>query len=143
MIIIPSGLRLSAATLGAFALLSSCTTIDPYTGQQKTSNTAAGAGIGAAGGAVLGAIIGNNSGDGDAGRGAVIGATAGALVGGGIGAYMDQQEAAIRDQLRGTGVSVTRQGNNIILNMPHDITFDVARDDIRSDFAGTLDSVAL
>ncbi|NNM28232.1 MAG: OmpA family protein, partial [Akkermansiaceae bacterium] len=55
----------------------------------------------------------------------------------------DQQEAAIREQLRGTGVSVTRQGNNIILNMPHDITFDVARDDIRSDFAGTLDSVAL
>jgi len=129
---------------GILALsLASCTTIDPYTGEQKVSKATTGAGIGAVGGALLGGIIGNNTGDGDAGRGAAIGAVAGALVGGGIGNYMDQQEAAIRAQLEGTGVGVTRVGNDIILNMPHDITFDVAKDTIRSDFAGTLDSVAL
>ncbi|MEM9081012.1 MAG: OmpA family protein [Verrucomicrobiota bacterium] len=127
----------------AALVLASCTTIDPYTGQRKTSNAAQGAGIGAAGGAILGAIIGNNTGDGDAARGALIGAGLGAAAGGGIGYYMDQQEAAIRQQLQGTGVSVTRQGNNIILNMPHDITFDVARTEIRPQFAPTLDSVAL
>lgn len=134
----------SIAIIGTFALaLSSCYTVDPYTGEQKVAKATAGAGIGAASGAILGAVIGNNTGSGDAGRGAAIGAAAGALIGGGIGNYMDQQEAAIRQQLEGTGVSVTRVGNDIVLNMPHDVTFDVGRDQIRGEFAGTLDSVAL
>ena len=116
---------------------------DPYTGEKKASNTARNAVIGAVGGAAVGAIIGNNTGDGDARKGALIGAGVGAGVGGGVGLYMDKKEAAIRDQLRGSGVSVTRQENNIILNMPHDITFDVAKDQLRPQFTGTLDSVAV
>lgn len=129
----------SAMTLG----LSNCTTTNPYTGEQQVSKSAAGAGIGTLLGAGLGAIIGNNTGDGDAGRGALIGAGAGFLGGLGVGQYMDQQEALIRRQLQGTGVSVTREGNNIILNMPQDITFDVAQDSLRPEMANTLDSVAL
>ncbi|RVA50079.1 cell envelope biogenesis protein OmpA, partial [Mesorhizobium sp. M2A.F.Ca.ET.039.01.1.1] len=35
-------------------LVSACTTTDPYTGDQKISNTAAGAGLGALAGASLG-----------------------------------------------------------------------------------------
>jgi outer membrane protein OmpA-like peptidoglycan-associated protein len=124
-------------------LFTSCMTTDPYTGEQRVSKTAAGAGLGAAGGAILGAVIGNNTGDGDAGRGALIGAAVGGLAGGGIGVYMDKQEAEIRAQLQGSGVSVTRVGNNIILNMPHDITFDVAKDYLRPEFTGTLDAVAV
>lgn len=120
-----------------------CTTLDPYTGQRKTSNAALGAGVGAAGGAVLGAIIGNNTGDGNAKRGALIGAGFGGATGGGIGVYMDRQETKIRRQLQGTGVSVTRSGQSIILNMPHDITFESGRDQVRAAFAPTLDSVAL
>lgn len=116
---------------------------DPYTGEEEVSKTTQGAGIGALGGALLGAVIGNNVGDGDAGQGALIGAALGGLTGAGIGNYMDQQEAAIRAQLQGSGVSVTRSGNNLILNMPHDITFATGSDRISSDFAGTLDSVAL
>ena len=131
------------APLTAALLLANCTTTNPYTGEQQVSKTAAGAGLGSLVGAGLGAIIGNNVGDGDAGRGALIGAGVGALTGGGIGQYMDQQEALIRNQLRGTGVSVTRQGNNIVLNMPQDITFDVAQDSLRPEMANTLDSVAL
>lgn len=133
---------LSLVSVVALGLLG-CTTTNPYTGEQQVSRTAAGAGIGAASGAVLGAIVGNNSGSGDQGKGAAWGAMAGALIGGGIGQYMDMQEEAIRAQLQGTGVSVTRSGNNIILNMPHDITFDTGQDRIRSDFADTLDAVAL
>lgn len=131
--------------LGAFAAMafSSCTTTNPFTGEQQVSKTAGGAAIGTLVGAGLGAIVGNNTGDGDAGRGALIGAGAGLLVGGGIGQYMDQQEALIRRQLQGTGVSVTREGNNIILNMPQDITFAVGQDNLRSEMANTLDSVAL
>lgn len=124
-------------------VFSQCTTIDAYTGEQKTSNAAIGAGVGAVGGAILGAVIGNNTGDGDARKGALIGAGVGAVGGGGIGAYMDQQEAKIRQQLQGTGVSVTRSGNDIILNMPENITFDSGQDYLKSSFLPTLDSVVL
>lgn len=117
-------------------------TENPYTGEQQVSKTTTGAGIGAAGGALLGAIIGNNVGDGNAGRGALIGGALGAVAGGSIGQYMDQQEAMLREELRATGVSVTRQGNNIILNMPHDITFATDSDSIRSSFYRTLNSVS-
>jgi outer membrane protein OmpA-like peptidoglycan-associated protein len=141
LISISSALKASAAA--SILALASCTTTNPYTGEQQVSKTAAGSGIGALAGAGLGAIIGNNVGDGDAGRGALIGAGVGALAGGGIGNYMDRQEAAIRQELQGSGVSVTRDGNNIILNMPHDITFDVARDELRDEFGRTLNSVAL
>lgn len=134
---------LTATSLVVAFGLSSCMTQDPYTGEQKVSKTTTGIGLGAALGGVLGGIVGNNTGDGNAGRGIAIGAGLGALAGGSIGRYMDQQEAMLRQELRASGVSVTRQGQNIILNMPHDITFDVARDRIKPDFYRTLNSVSI
>ena len=119
------------------AMAAGCTT-DPYTGQQKISNTAAGAGLGALAGAGLGLLAG-----GDDRRNALLGAGIGALAGGAIGGYMDQQEAQLRAQLQGTGVSVTRQGDHIILNMPSNITFATDSSDIQSSFYPTLNSVAL
>ena len=127
----------------AFALTNCAPTINPYTGEQQVSKTAQGAGVGAVSGAILGGVIGNNRGSGDQVKGAAWGAGIGALVGAGIGNYMDQQEAAIRAELEGTGVSVTRSGNNIVLNMPHDITFESGKDRILSDFGRTLNAVAL
>jgi outer membrane protein OmpA-like peptidoglycan-associated protein len=124
-------------------LLAGCKTTNPYTGEEEMTNASQKAIMGAAGGAILGAVIGNNTGDGDAGRGAIIGAAAGGLAGAGIGKYMDKQEAIIRSRLQGTGVSVTRTGNNIILNMPNDVTFETAKDEIRPQAANTLDSVAI
>lgn len=122
--------------------LSACQTTDPYTGEQKTSNTAKGAGVGAAAGAVIGAIAGGGSSE-ERRKKALIGAGIGALAGGGVGAYMDSQEAKLRQQLAGTGVSVTRSGNNLILNMPGNITFPVNQFDVRADFYPVLNSVAL
>jgi outer membrane protein OmpA-like peptidoglycan-associated protein len=119
------------------ALAAACTT-DPYTGQQKISNTAGGAGIGALAGAALGTLAG-----GDDRRNALIGAGVGAIAGGLVGAKMDQNEAELRAQLQGTGVSVTRVGNQIMLNMPSDITFGVDQDAVRADFYPVLNSVAL
>jgi outer membrane protein OmpA-like peptidoglycan-associated protein len=127
----------------AVCVLSNCTTIDPYTGEQKTSHATQNAAIGAVAGGILGAVIGNNTGDGDAATGALIGAAAGGLAGAGIGHYMDQQEAAIRQQLQGTGVSVTRVGNDLVLNMPSDITFKTNQSSIQPRFSSTLQSVAL
>ena len=128
------------AVFAAAALAAACTT-DPYTGQRKVSNTAAGAGIGAGLGALAGLAVGGSP---RAQRNAVlIGAGIGALAGGGIGAYMDQQESEIRQQLQGTGVSVTRNGNVIVLNMPSNITFDVDQDAVKGSFYQVLNSVAL
>ena len=123
------------------AFLNACTTTDPYTGEQKVSNTAGGAAIGAGVGAVAGLLIGHSP----ASRrnAALIGAGVGALAGAGIGNYMDQQESELRAQLQGTGVSVTRVGDRIILNMPSAITFDIDRDAVKPEFYPTLNSVAI
>ncbi len=56
---------------------------------------------------------------------------------------MDQQEAELRAQLQGTGVSVTRVGDQIILNMPSNITFAVDSAAVQTGFNDTLISVGL
>jgi outer membrane protein OmpA-like peptidoglycan-associated protein len=133
--------RCVAACL-ALSLLAGCASVpNPFTGQPQVSKTAGGAAVGAAGGAVAGALIGGVTGN-DPRVGALIGAGFGALTGAGVGAYMDQQEAELRTQLRSTGVSVTRAGNQIVLNMPANITFDTDDAKVKPDFAGTLVSVA-
>ncbi|HWM68560.1 MAG TPA: glycine zipper domain-containing protein, partial [Steroidobacteraceae bacterium] len=96
--------------------LTGCYTYDPYTGEKKISDTTNGAGIGAATGIVVGLLTG---GDAAAHRkNALIAGGVGALAGGAIGNYMDRQQAQLRHDLAGTGVSVTRMGDNITLNMP-------------------------
>ena len=120
--------------------LCGCMSTDPYTGEQKASNTAKGAGIGAVAGAVIGAASASKS---DRKKGALTGALAGGAIGGGVGYYMDRQEAALRQRLQGTGVQVRREGDKIYLVMPGNITFDTGSAVIRSDFYDVLDSVAL
>lgn len=130
---------ISRLTGSAFLLSSlfigACTTVDPYTREEKTSNVVKGTAIGAVSGAVVGVIAGDNR------KSALIGAGVGALAGGGIGYYMDVQEAKLRQELEATGVSVTRQGNSIILNMPGNITFETASSAISADFYAVLNSV--
>lgn len=130
--------RLSAVAVAAVFLLSGCTR-DPYTGEKQASKTAIGAGIGAAVGAVGGAIVGGSN----KRKSALIGAGIGAVAGGGVGLYMDSQEAKLRKQLQGTGVSVTRQGDNIILNMPGNVTFDSDSSVVKASFTDVLHSVSL
>ena len=112
-------------------------TTDPYTGEEKVSKTAKGAGIGAVGGAVAGAIISGKR------KNVLLATGIGALAGGLVGNYMDREDAKLRAQLQGTGVSVTRVGNQIVLNMPGNVTFASNSSDISSDFYAVLDSVAL
>ncbi len=128
------------AAMAAATFISACTT-DPYTGDPKLSNTAGGALIGAGVGALAGMAVGGSP---RAQRNAVlIGAGIGALGGGAIGAYMDQQEAELRGALRGTGVGVVRNGDNIQLIMPSNITFATDQDQISPGFYPTLNAVAL
>ncbi|MDB5562135.1 MAG: cell envelope biosis protein OmpA [Hyphomicrobiales bacterium] len=127
--------------LAAF-LLSGCTTLNPFDNQPQLSNQAGGAMVGAGGGAVAGALIGAATGT-DPRVAALIGAGVGGLTGAAIGTYMDQQEAELRQQLRDTGVSVTRVGSQIILNMPANITFDTDKAAVQPQFNPTLVSVGI
>jgi len=118
------------------SLACACATQNPYTGEQQVSKATTGAAVGAATGALIGAVAGK-------GKGALIGAGAGAVAGGSVGYYMDQQEAKLRAQLQGTGVSVSRAGDQIVLNLPGNVTFQTDSSDLRPDFFGVLNSVVL
>ncbi len=52
---------------------------------------------------------------------------------------MDVQEAKLRDKMQGTGVSVTRNGDNIVLNMPNNVTFDSNSANLKPAGANTPD----
>lgn len=132
---IPVVSTLLIASLG----LAGCTTVNPYTGEQQTAKASTGTAIGAAAGALVGVLSSSKH---DRGKGALIGAAAGAAVGGGVGYYMDQQEAKLRQQMQGTGVSVTRQGDQILLNMPNSITFDSNASQLKPAGANALTGVA-
>ncbi|WP_075182429.1 OmpA family lipoprotein [Pantoea sp. 1.19] len=129
---------LSLALCGTLAL-SGCTT-NPYTGESEAGKSGIGAGLGAALGAGVGVLSSSKK---DRGKGALIGAAAGAALGGGAGYYMDVQEAKLRDKMKGTGVSVTRQGDNIVLNMPNNVTFDSSSSTLKPAGANTLTGVAM
>jgi outer membrane protein OmpA-like peptidoglycan-associated protein len=125
----------------ATMVLMSCTTLDPYTREEKVSNVSKGAAIGALSGVAVGLITGDDSAERK--KNALILAGVGGVAGGAVGYYMDQQEMKLRQQLEGTGVSVTRMGENITLNMPSNVTFAVDSGDLSSNFYPVLDSVGL
>ena len=129
--------RLAIAAAAALFMVG-CTTTDPYTGAQTPNRAVNGAILGALGGAAAGTLAGGND-----RRNAMVGAGIGAIAGAGIGAYMDNQQRKLNEQLRNTGVGVTRTGENeITLNMPSDITFDVNQSTVKPQFRDTLYNVA-
>jgi len=132
--------RKSVALFISATLIVGCSTTDPFTGEKEVNKTSQGALWGALGGALLGAATAGKK-----NRQATIlrAAGIGAVAGGGVGLYMDKQEDKLRKKLQGTGVSVTRDGDNIILNMPSNITFDSDSHNLKKEFNKTLDSVVL
>jgi outer membrane protein OmpA-like peptidoglycan-associated protein len=125
--------------IGMITLATGCETLDPYTGESGMSNSTKGALIGAATGVVIGLASGDDAVD--RRQRALIGAGAGALAGGSVGYYMDRQEAKLRAELQGTGVSVTRDGDHITLNMPGNVTFATDSSDLNPEFFEVLRSV--
>lgn len=130
---------LKVATIGVAIIVTGCETLDAYTREEQTSNATKGALIGAAAGAVVGLISGDDAVE--RRQRALIGAGVGVLAGGAVGYYMDQQEAKLRAELEGTGVSVTRIGDNITLNMPGNVTFATDSSDLSPAFFEVLNSV--
>jgi outer membrane protein OmpA-like peptidoglycan-associated protein len=132
---------LTASALVAAVALAGCTT-NPYTGERQVSKAAIGAGIGAAAGAAIGYSTGDNKKERK--EAALKGAAIGGITGGGVGAYMDYQEAKLRERLAGVGVGVQKDKATgaITLIMPGNITFATNQSSVRADFYPVLDAVA-
>lgn len=135
----PKRFRLITPLVAAM-LVAGCASTDPYGGETQRTKTLTGAGIGAAVGAAAGAL----SGSGSTSRRdrALIGAAVGAAAGGGVGAYMDRQEEQLRESMRGTGIEVDRQGDDIVLNMPSSVTFGFDSSELTSQARSALNDVS-
>jgi outer membrane protein OmpA-like peptidoglycan-associated protein len=136
-----SAVKTALVAVLAAGLAAGCQTTDPYTGQSQTSSATYGALIGAGAGAVVGMISGKDAKQRK--QRALIGAGVGGLAGGAVGAYMDKQEDELRKVMRDSGVTVTRKGDDIVLNMPGNITFRTDSADLNAQFYKVLDGVAL
>ena len=135
--------KIIAMTLSAAVVLTGCTTFDAYTGEEKTTSTAKGASIGAGVALVASYLRNKDKSSSERKKRLLRDAGIGAIVGGGVGYYMDVQEAKLRQQLRSTGVSVVRDGDNISLIMPGNVTFPTDGSAVKADFYDVLNSVAL
>ena len=101
------------------------------------TNTAIGALAGAGAGAALGTLAGGND-----RRNALVGAGIGLLVGSAIGYYLDEQERQLQSDLRGTGASVTRTGNRVLVTMPASVAFAVDSASLKQRARNILNRVA-
>jgi outer membrane protein OmpA-like peptidoglycan-associated protein len=117
--------------------LSACVT-DPETGNRTISKAAIGGIGGALGGYLLGDLVGGRRDRTEK----ILGAGIGAVAGAGVGYYMDEQERKLRQQTAGTGINVIRDGDNLVLDMPSEITFGVDSANIDVGFRNTLDQLA-
>lgn len=100
---------------------------------QKTRN---GAAIGAAIGVASQIVAGNSTES--ALKAGALGAIAGALVGN----VLDKQERDLRDDLAGSGATITNTGNELIVTLPEAITFDTDSTFVRGTLQDDLASLA-
>lgn len=129
------GFQTSAGVLAVALLVGGCANMS-----ETQKGTAKGAGIGAAAGAVLGAMTGGSSG---AAKGAAIGAGVGAIGGYVWTQRMEDQRRQMEASTQGTGIEVVKTADNQLkINVPSDISFDVGRSDIKANFAEVLDRFA-
>ena len=102
---------------------------------------------GAAIGAVAGAVLGRATAGGSKGKSTATGAAVGAALGA-AGGYlwsqrMQEQKATMEQATAGTGVQVSQTADNQLkLDIPSDISFDVGRYDIKPDMRPVLDRLA-
>jgi len=127
--------RRSAALsiLAAVVVLAGCESMS-----EREKGTAQGAAIGAAAGALIGAATG-----GSAGQSAVIGGVVGAVAGNMWSKNMEDKRKAMEAATAGTGIEVARtQDNQLKVNVPSDLSFDIGRADIKPALRPVLDQFA-
>lgn len=121
------------AIASAAVALAGCESMTPA---QK--GTAVGAGVGAAGGAVIGKAAGDR-----AGVGAVVGGAVGAIAGNIWSKRQEERKRQMEQATQGTGIDVTRTADNQLkLNVPNDVSFDVNSANIKPELRSVLDTFA-
>lgn len=128
--------KIAAAMLVVALPLAGCTT-NPETGERRISKAAIGGIGGALGGYLLGDLIGGKRDRTEK----ILGAGIGAVAGAGVGYYMDEQEKKLRQQTAGSGVEVVRDGDQLVLDMPSEVTFAFGSASLSPEFRGTLDKI--
>ena len=124
---------LLALTLAAALAATACADMS-----ERQKGTAVGAGVGAVAGAVIGKATG-----GKAGTGAVVGGAVGAVAGNLWSKRMEEKRAQMERATQGTGVEVARTPDNQLkLNVPSDVSFDVGRADIKPEMRPVLNQLA-
>lgn len=124
----------AVSLLSSALLMSGCMSQNPYTGESQVAKSTSYGGIGALGGAVVGGLAGGK-------KGALIGAAVGGASGAGYGYYTDLQEKKLRQQLQGTGVEVQKQGQNLNLIIPGNVSFNTNDSNVSSNFYPALQSI--
>lgn len=132
--LIKESLTRNTLAMGLLAVVIGCTTTDPYTGEERTRRSVQYGAVGAAVCGLIGAAENSRR-----ARNAALGCGA---IGAGVGAYMDAQEAELREELAGTGVRVVRDGDDLELIMPGNVTFPTDGYTLRPEFNSVLDSVS-
>lgn len=126
------GKKIIASLLLGTTLIS-CTATDELGGFSGRGKGTAG---GAAAGALIGQLIGKDT------KSTLIGAGVGSLLGLTWGAYLDRQEAALKDSLKDTPVKISREGENLNINLPGGVTFATDSATISQSFYSSLNEIA-
>lgn len=97
-------------------------------------------------GAIVGGLLGaaagaSGKGDDKFGR-AVVGGVIGAALGGAIGQSLDQQAADLRSSIGNSNISVTNNGEYLVVNMPQDVLFASDSATLRPDLTSDIRAVA-
>ena len=125
--------------LSAIALMGLTACVDP---NAYPDDPNARAKNGAIVGGMLGALAGaTRSGDDKLGK-AVVGGVLGAALGGAIGSTLDKQAADLRSSIGNSNISVTNNGQYLVVNMPQDVLFATDSATLRPDLTYDLRAVA-
>lgn len=127
--------KLVSASLIA-VLLGGCASMKNENGEYNKTSTYGG--MAAVAGAAAGALLSKNN----RGKGALVGAALAGTAGAGYGYYVDKQEAQLRESMKGSGVEVRRDGDQLNIVMPGSITFATGQAAIQPSFQSTLSQLA-
>ncbi len=125
-----------ALLLGGAVAVAGCTDpalLDPNADHSKAQQ-----------GALLGGVLGAGitAVTGGEGKNIALAAAAGAVAGGLIGNQLDKQAAELRSQLANDGITVTNTGEQLVVSLPQDITFDTDSYTVRSSLRSEIGKVA-
>lgn len=123
--------------LSASAVLGLTACVAPqYNAADPNGRTRTGAIIGG----LTGAAIGANASDNEL-AGGLVGGLIGAAAGGAIGQTLDQQAADLRGSISNSNISVTNNGDYLVVNMPQDVLFATDSAALRPDLARDIQAV--